>query len=162
MHPAKSVIFFTTIYGAGFGLIALLALTGGMGHISWDKAGRWRRSGWCWRWPGWFPQLFIWVIRSAPGGVQPVAVQLAVTRRRVGGDYLRAVRAVGCRRYDRLYPPKNRFCGGRFMCADGVCHAMIYAQPRPVPRWHSWLTPASYLGFSLSSGMLLMVMPSAL
>jgi DMSO reductase anchor subunit len=36
--------------------------------------------------------------------------------------------------------------------------AMIYAQLRPVPRWHSWLTPASYLGFSLSSGMLLMVM----
>ena len=26
MHPAKSVIFFTTISGAGFGLIALLAL----------------------------------------------------------------------------------------------------------------------------------------
>ena len=36
--------------------------------------------------------------------------------------------------------------------------AMIYAQLRPVPRWHTWLTPASYLGFSLSSGMLLMVM----
>ncbi len=38
MHPAKSVIFFTTISGAGFGLIALLALTAGMGHISWDKS----------------------------------------------------------------------------------------------------------------------------
>ena len=38
MHPAKSVIFFTTISGAGFGLIALLALTAGMGHISWGKS----------------------------------------------------------------------------------------------------------------------------
>ena len=33
--------------------------------------------------------------------------------------------------------------------------AMIYAQLKPVPRWHNHLTPASYLGFGLSSGMLL-------
>jgi sulfite dehydrogenase (quinone) subunit SoeC len=33
--------------------------------------------------------------------------------------------------------------------------AMIYSSLRTVPSWHSVLTPACYLGFSLSSGMLL-------
>jgi len=43
-----------------------------------------------------------------------------------------------------------------FLCALTIfATAMIYAQLKPVPRWHSHLTPACYLGFSLSSGMIL-------
>ena len=38
MHPAKSVIFFTTISGAGFGLIALLSLALCFGMASFDTA----------------------------------------------------------------------------------------------------------------------------
>ena len=36
MHPAKSVIFFTTISGAGFGLIALLSLALSFGIAQFD------------------------------------------------------------------------------------------------------------------------------
>jgi sulfite dehydrogenase (quinone) subunit SoeC len=35
------------------------------------------------------------------------------------------------------------------------CTAMIYTQIRAVPRWHHWLTPVMFIGFSLAGGALL-------
>ena len=40
MHPAYSVIFFTTASGAGFGLIALLGVLGSLQLLPADRA-RW-------------------------------------------------------------------------------------------------------------------------
>ncbi|TIO93164.1 MAG: dimethyl sulfoxide reductase anchor subunit, partial [Mesorhizobium sp.] len=34
MHPAYSVVFFTTATGAGYGLLALLGVLGGLGFIA--------------------------------------------------------------------------------------------------------------------------------
>lgn len=160
MHPAKSVIFFTTISGAGFGLIALLALTAGMGHISWEKS-----------WP-----------LAAVGLVLAVAGLTSSTFHL--GNPQRAWRAFS--QWQSSWLSREGVlavitCGlfglwvgggiigyvlpdGLGFVVAGLCvltvfaTAMIYAQLSPIPRWHSWLTPASYLGFSLSSGMLLMVM----
>ena len=69
MHPAKSVIFFTTISGAGFGLIALLALTAGMGHISWDKSWELAAVGLGLSISGLISSVFHLAIRSGPGGL---------------------------------------------------------------------------------------------
>jgi sulfite dehydrogenase (quinone) subunit SoeC len=37
-----------------------------------------------------------------------------------------------------------------------IATSMIYAQIRSVPHWATWLTPASYLGFSTAGGALLL------
>ncbi len=41
-------------------------------------------------------------------------------------------------------------------CALTVfCTAMIYASLRTIPQWHTWLVPATYMLFSLTSGTIL-------
>ncbi len=160
MHPAKSVIFFTTISGAGFGLIALLALTAGMGHISWDKSWELAAVGLGLSISGLISSVFhlgnpqrawraftqwqsSWLSRE---GV------LAVIACGLFGLWVLA----GMAGY--VLPNMLGYVVAGLCVLTVFATAMIYAQLRPVPRWHTWLTPASYLGFSLSSGMLLMVM----
>ena len=160
MHPAKSVIFFTTISGAGFGLIALLALTAGMGHISWDKS---------------WPLATVGLVLAVAGLVSstfhlgnPQRAWRAFSQWQSSWLSREGVLAVitcglfgmwvvgGMTGY--ILPNVTGFVVAGLCVLTVFATAMIYAQLRPVPRWHSWLTPASYLGFSLSSGMLLMVM----
>ena len=160
MHPAKSVIFFTTISGAGFGLIALLALTGGMGHLDWAAS---------------WPLAAVGLVLAVAGLVSstfhlgnPQRAWRAFSQWQSSWLSREGVLAVitcglfglwvlgGMAGYE--LPDMLGFVVAGLCVLTVFATAMIYAQLRPVPRWHSWLTPASYLGFSLSSGMLLLVM----
>ena len=156
MHPAVSVIFFTVMSGAGFGLIALIglgaplpgglaaaflipALAGGLaiaglvsstfhlGHPerAWRALSQWRSS---------------WLSRE---GVSAVVTLVLF------GFYTLLWMVSGERSLLLGIPVAA--------CALLTVYttAMIYAQLRTVPRWHTGLTPACYLVFSLTCGFLL-------
>ena len=166
MHPAKSLIFFTTISGAGFGLIfclTLLALNdpflispaftiaGGIAvllasagllssllHLgnpqrAWRALSQWKSS---------------WLSRE---GVLAVFTL---------GCF---VLWLGLIIFSRIFVPWLGLIAAVGAGATIFATAMIYTQLRPVPRWHTWLTPLCYLGFGLSSGAVIMtvLMPDA-
>jgi DMSO reductase anchor subunit len=156
MHPAISVIFFTVTSGAGFGLMALIgfgwpvaddrltaflvcALAGGLavaglvsstfhlGHPerAWRALSQWRSS---------------WLSRE---GV------LAIVTLALFSAYALYWLFFGIR------SPMLGTMSALLAALTVFSTAMIYASLRTVPSWHNVLTPACYLGFSLSSGMLL-------
>ncbi|MGC6473805.1 MAG: dimethyl sulfoxide reductase anchor subunit family protein [Candidatus Puniceispirillaceae bacterium] len=158
MHPAKSVIFFTTISGAGFGLIALLSLALCFGMASFDTA--------------FYISAIIAVLLSSAGLISstfhlgnPQRAWRAFSQYQsswLSREGVLSVLTLGC---FVLWIGSAYITGGAqtwigalvaLLCGLTIyATAMIYAQLKPVPRWHSRLTPASYLGFGLSSGMLL-------
>jgi sulfite dehydrogenase (quinone) subunit SoeC len=156
MHPAVSVIFFTVTSGAGFGLMALIgfgwpvadnkiaaflvcALAGGLavaglvsstfhlGHPerAWRALSQWRSS---------------WLSRE---GV------LAIVTLALFSAYALYWLFFGIR------SPVLGTVSALLAALTVFSTAMIYASLRTVPLWYSVLTPACYLGFSLSSGLLL-------
>jgi sulfite dehydrogenase (quinone) subunit SoeC len=155
VHPAPSLIVFTTLSGAGFGLMAVLSLglprlePGGfflavalafglsaaglvislfhLGHPerAWRALSQWRSS---------------WLSRE---GVLALAT-LAAFAAYAGARLMFGVEPV--------------LLGGvaALLCTATVfATAMIYASLRAVPLWNSWLTPACYLLFSAAGGVLL-------
>lgn len=156
MHPAISVIFFTVMSGAGFGLIAMIGLGFPM------------RDG-----------LVAAFLVSLLGGGLAVAGLLASTFHL--GHPERAWRALSQWRSSwlsregiaaiatlllfALYALVWMFTGNRigilgFLVAIGAAAtvyttSMIYAQLKTVPNWHSNLTPVCYLAFSVASGLIL-------
>ncbi|MEN0088744.1 MAG: DmsC/YnfH family molybdoenzyme membrane anchor subunit, partial [Pseudomonadota bacterium] len=156
MHPAVSVIFFTVTSGAGFGLMFLMGLG----------------------WP--MPQsVFGTFVALALAGVLSVAGLLSSTFHL--GHPERAWRAISQWRSSWLsregvlaivtlvlfgaYAFLWFFFGIRsgllgavmalFAAATVFATAMIYAQLKTVPMWQTWLTPACYLAFSLTLGLVL-------
>lgn len=156
MHPALSVIFFTVTSGAGFGFMLVLglglpmpespvaaffisALAGGLaiaglvsstfhlGHPerAWRAFSQWRSS---------------WLSREG----------------------VLAVLTLSC---FGLYVLFWVFAGERILMlgllvsvlsfATIFATAMIYAQLKTVPNWHTFLTPLCYLFFGIASGLLL-------
>lgn len=155
MKPAPSVILFSTLSGLGFGFLALLGLgliavqgwpaffhwafgyalaVGGLlsstfhlGHPerAWRAFSQWRSS---------------WLSRE---GVAAVATLLILAPQALSdwlglgwGQGFGMLGALGC-------------------AATVLCTAMIYAQLKTVPRWNHWTTPATYLGFALTGGLIL-------
>lgn len=154
MHPAPSVILFTVLSGAGFGLLALVAL--GLGA------------------PSSLPQIAALPV----GGVLAAAGLIASTFHL--GHPERAWRAFsqwrtswlsreGCISVAALLAATALFgatwtgwpslwlapLAGLLALATVFCTAMIYAQLGTVPRWHDWTTPALFLGFSVTGGAIL-------
>ena len=155
MHPAPSVIVFTTLSGAGFGLLVWLglgfppvtgwvafglhavayALAGGglmastlhLGHPerAWKAFSQWRSS---------------WLSRE---GLCSIAA-LAVTGLHGAGLIFLDMRI-----------PALGVLGAALALATVFTTAMIYTQMKTVPRWHTWLTPALYLSVALAGGALL-------
>ena len=127
MHPAYSVIFFTTATGAGYGLLALLGVSAGFGLID---AGFWFR----------FVSLGLALDpdldraalvggASRPAGTRlarilAMAQLLAVARGRGGGRDLRSRRAVrhrlGAARQGRRLGCGNRLALGALRSGDRV------------------------------------------
>lgn len=155
MHPALSVIAFTTLSGAGYGLAFVLALGhGNPAHLSTKIA--------------WFVALAL------------ISIGLLSSTLHLGNPQ-RAWRAFsqwrsswlsreGCMAVLTFVPLSilaamsifgdtfNLLLGyvGGIMCAITVyCTAMIYASLRTIPQWHTGWTPASYLFFALTSGTLI-------
>lgn len=155
MHPAPSVIIFTTFSGLGFGLlfwlgigaivptglgafiwftIAYLAAVGGLlssafhlGHPerAFKAFSQWKTS---------------WLSREAILAVATLVIMAAYGAGLVFGDtriaplgWIGAVGAVG----------------------TVFTTAMIYAQLNTVPRWQHWTTPALFLSISIGGGALM-------
>ncbi|OCW58039.1 dimethyl sulfoxide reductase anchor subunit family protein [Hoeflea olei] len=155
MHPAVSVIFFTVLSGAGFGMILLL----GLGFEIDGGAGR------------------AFVVSLVAGGLAVAGLLASVFHL---GHPERALRALSQWRSSwlsregiaaiatlvlfGLYALVWMTTGDRPALLGGAAAlgalvtvfttSMIYAQLRTVPHWNSALTPAVYLGFALSSGWL--------
>lgn len=157
MHPAPSVILFSTLSGLGFGFLAFLGWgvlmpTGwaafflwGLGyglavagllaatfHLGNPKNGlkaftQWRTS---------------WLSREAWASVSTLLLLAPVAL----SDWL----GLGLG-WSRL--PGQ--VGGGLALVTVLTTGMIYAQIKAVPRWHHWLTPVMFLTFALAGGAML-------
>lgn len=155
MHPAPSVIIFTTLSGLGFGLLAflglglpdvsgwvafvffaiayglavggLLASTFHLGHPerAWKAFSQWRTS---------------WLSRE---GCSAVAALLVMGLYAVGVIFL-----------DQRWAVLG-WLGAALSLGTVFTTSMIYAQLKTIPRWNMNLTPAKFLSFSLAGGALL-------
>lgn len=155
MHPARSIILFTTLSGLGFGLLACLGLglppvtgwtafaffliayalaSGGLiastfhlGHPERAlKAFSQWRSSWLSR-EGWLA-----CITLALGAVYAFPLVFFSTRFAVLGWAVAALAA-----------------------ATVLATSMIYAQLKTVPRWHHWTTPLLFFLYAAAGGALL-------
>lgn len=155
MHPASSIILFTTLSGLGYGLAAMLGLglldpalvstkiahvlaivliAGGLLastlHLgnpqrAWRALSQWRTS---------------WLSRE---GVMAVATFMPLLASAWASVF-----------HDMRLPITGLI--GAAMCGVTVyCTAMIYASLRAIQAWNTPLTPACYLLFSLAGGLVL-------
>lgn len=155
MHPAPSVILFSTLSGLGFGFLAFLgwgALMPGGGvafllwalgyglavagllaatfHLGNPKNGlkaftQWRTS---------------WLSREAWASVATLVILAPVALSDIFGMGL--PRIIGQ-------------VGGTLAIVTVFTTAMIYTQIKAVARWHHWLTPVMFLAFALAGGAML-------
>lgn len=152
MHPAPSVILFSTLSGLGFGFLCFLGwgalmpqgwaafLLWGLGyglavagllastfHLGNPKNAlkaftQWRTS---------------WLSREAWASVATLLLLAPVALSDIFG--LGLPRLVGQ-------------IGGTLALLTVFTTAMIYTQIKAVPRWHHWLTPVMFLSFALAGG----------
>ena len=168
MHPAYSIIFFTTASGAGYGLLALLGVYGWLGLLPLDAPG----------------------FAGTTLGISLVLITAGLLSSTFHlGHPERAWRALSQWRSSWLsregvaavltYVPALAFGFGWLMgnaelmaWAGGiaalgavvtvVCTGMIYASLRAVPAWHSMWVPWSYLALgAMSGGVWLLVLSEA-
>jgi len=155
MHPAPSIILFTVLSGAGFGLLALLGL--GLPAAT-----------------GWLAFAFHAIGAAlAAGGLAISAFHLgnpqralrAFTQWRTSWLSREAVTATAALTLAALHGAAATFLGVRPVVLGGAMAAlclatvlttsMIYAQMRTVPRWRQPATPALFLAWSVAGGALL-------
>lgn len=155
MHPAPSVILFTTLSGLGFGLLFFLGLglpevTGGVAFVFYAIAyalacggllastfhlGRPERA-----WRAFSQWRTSWLSRE---GVCAVAALLVMGLYALGAIFL------------GTHWTLVGWAGAALSLATVFTTSMIYTQLKAVPRWHSRLTPALFLSLSLAGGALL-------
>ncbi len=163
MHPAFSVVFFTTATGAGYGLLALLGMLGALGFVQPDfwlgftgmalalgliTAGLLSSTGHLGRperaWRAFSQWRSSWLSRE---GVLSVATYVPAGLFGIGWVLLG--------RIDGWITAAGLIaaCGAvATVCATG----MIYASLKPIAQWHSPYTLPGYLIFSAMSGLLLL------
>lgn len=155
MHPAPSVILFSTLSGLGFGFLAFL----GWGAL--------QPSGWA--------AFFLWGLGYglAVGGLMASTFHLgnpknalkAFTQWRTSWLSREAWASVATLLllspvalagiFGIGLPAVLGQAGGVLALLTVFTTAMIYTQIKAVPRWHHWLTPVMFLGFALAGGALL-------
>lgn len=163
MHPAYSVILFTTASGAGYGLLALLALGGALGLLPVTRGlglsgfglaltlvtagllastfhlGRPERA-----WRAFSQWRSSWLSREGVAAVATYAPALAaaygwVMLERADGAFALAGLATAV------------------LCAITVgCTGMIYASLKTIRAWHNGLVVPVYLALALATGALLL------
>lgn len=155
MHPAPSVIVFTTLSGAGFGLLAFLGA--GVPAVT-----------------GWVAAVFFVIACGlAVGGLlastfhlgHPERALKAFSQWRTSWLSREAVVSVAALAAMGLFGAGLVFRGGAPAALGWVgaalslgtvfCTAMIYAQLATVPRWKTWMTPTLFLALALAGGALL-------
>ncbi|WP_084861137.1 dimethyl sulfoxide reductase anchor subunit family protein [Salibaculum halophilum] len=155
MHPAPSVILFTSLSGLGFGLLVWL----GLGVLAPT---------------GWVAFVFFTIAYLlAVGGLMASTFHLghperalkAFTQWRtswlsreawasVAALVIMAVYGAGLVFFDNRWAVPG-YLGAALSLFTVVTTSMIYAQMRTVPRWNNPTTPAMFLSFSLAGGALL-------
>lgn len=155
MHPAPSVIFFSTFSGLGFGLLFFLGL--GIPSVTGWSAFAFFAIGYILAVGGLISSTFhlghperalkafkqwrsSWLSRE---GVCAVAALLVM-----------ALHGVGLVFFGQSWQPVG-FVGAVLSLGTVFTTAMIYGQLKTIPRWNIPLTPAYFLSFSLASGALL-------
>jgi DMSO reductase anchor subunit len=155
MHPAPSIILFTTLSGLGFGMLAFLGLDG--------PAPR----GWTAFW------FFLIANALAVGGLlsstfhlgHPERAMKAFTQWRsswLSREAWLAVAtlvsmgfyAIGLVFFDTRFSLLG-IVGGLLAIATVIATSMIYTQMRTVPRWNHWSTPILFLAYAITGGALL-------
>jgi DMSO reductase anchor subunit len=155
MHPAPSIIAFTTLSGLGFGLIAWLGI--GTADLSTLHA----------------LSLTALAVALVAAGLlasllhlgQPTRFLKAFSQWRTSWLSREAVLAVATLAVFALFAAlwvlagiRTRWLGvpaAALALATVLATAMIYAQMKSVPRWRSPLTPVLFLLFALAGGALL-------
>ncbi|MEE4117473.1 MAG: DmsC/YnfH family molybdoenzyme membrane anchor subunit [Paracoccaceae bacterium] len=155
MHPAPSVIVFTTLSGLGFGLLTFLAL--GLPSLSGLAA--------FWGYGAGFALAIGGLVSSTFHLGHPERALLAFTQWRTSWLSREAWAAVAALTVTGLHAIGPVFLGTRFALLGGLgaglcvitvfTTSMIYASIRAVPRWHQPATPPLYLALSLAGGALL-------
>ncbi len=155
MHPAPSVILFSTLSGLGLGLLAWLGA--GFAVATGWAAFWWWGLGYALAVAGLLASTFhlgnprrallafsqwrsSWLSREAWASVAALVVLAPVA--------LSDIFALGLPRVVGL-------AGAVLALGTVFTTSMIYAQIRAVPRWHHWVTPLMFLGFALAGGALL-------
>ncbi|NND22841.1 MAG: dimethyl sulfoxide reductase anchor subunit [Silicimonas sp.] len=155
MHPAPSIILFTTLSGLGFGMLTFLGLD--------VPAPR----GWIAFW------FFLIAFALAVGGLisstahlgHPERALKAFTQWRsswlsregvlaVAALVLMGLYAIGLVFFDARWRIFG-IPGGILSLATVFATSMIYMQMRTVPRWNHWSPPVLFLGYALAGGALL-------
>ncbi|WP_368184715.1 dimethyl sulfoxide reductase anchor subunit family protein [Aestuariibius sp. HNIBRBA575] len=154
MHPARSVILFTTFSGIGFGLLFWLGLglpapTGGVAFVFFALAYLMSVGG---------------LLASAFHLGHPERALKAFTQWRSSWLSREGVCSVAALIVMAIYGAGLVFAGTQWV-AIGIIGAilslgtifttsMIYNQLKTIPRWHHWSTPLMFLTFSLAGGAL--------
>lgn len=156
MHPAPSIIAFTTASGAGYGLLAFACLMGLFGRVPVTATGgiafllpafllvsagllastlhlghperAWRAFS-QWR--------SSWLSREGVAALLTYLPMLALAWRWI---------------VDERFPPLLALLAAGMALVTVYCTAMIYASLKPIPRWHHPLVPPVYLALGLASG----------
>jgi DMSO reductase anchor subunit len=160
MHPAVSVIFFTVVSGAGFGMLAIIGFSGPLGiALSNDS-------------------LFVFLLSALAAGLavaglisstfhlgRPQKAWRAFFQWRSSWLSREGIAAVVTLCLFGIYALIWMIEGERIMwlgmiaASGGIftvfTTAMIYTQMKTVPHWNTPLTPVVYLAFSLCLGLLL-------
>jgi DMSO reductase anchor subunit len=155
MHPAPSVILFSTLSGLGFGFLCFL----GWGALT--------PTGWA--------AFFLWGLGYglAVGGLMASTFHLgnpknalkAFTQWRTSWLSREAWTSVATLLllapvalagiFGLSLPRVLGQVGGLLALVTVFTTAMIYTQIKAVPRWHHWLTPVMFLSFALAGGALM-------
>jgi DMSO reductase anchor subunit len=155
MHPAPSVIVFTTLSGLGFGLLVFLGL--GLPAV----------TGWTAFW------FFLIAYALSVGGLMASTFHLghperalkAFTQWRSSWLSREAWASVAALAVMGVYAALAVFLGLRvpilgwigagLSLLTVITTSMIYAQLKTVPRWNQWLTPVHFVSLALAGGALM-------
>ncbi len=163
MHPAKSVIFFTTASGAGYGLFTVFALFDLLGQVPGTAGMTVVGLGLA------FALIVAGLLSSTFHLGHPERAWRALSQWRSSWLSREGVMAVAAFAPMGLYAIIRLFWGTDVPLVTGLlallsiaaalatvyCTSMIYASLKPVHAWHNGWTVASYLVLSLMTGVLL-------
>jgi len=159
MHPAKSVIFFTTASGAGYGLMVWLGLLAFRGLIPFERAFGLTAIGLA------FALIVGGLVSSTLHLGHPERAWRAMSQWRSSWLSREGLAALlgfipqGLFALAWLFAPHYAPALGLASAAMALltvwCTAMIYASLRAVPAWHNGWTVAGYLVLALATGALL-------
>ena len=156
MHPALSVIVFTTLSGIGFGLMSLLGI--GLGG-----------DGLAFRWTAVvlaYGFAVIGLLSSVAHLKSPGRAIYAFSQwrsswlSREGVLSILTLGVFGLWALAYLFMDRNIGALGILAAVLAVVTvystSMVYAQLRTVPHWATWLTPAVFLAFGAAGGLMLL------